>query len=208
MKVIVATGNKDKMAEIREIMEDVFPDAQICSMKEAGVECDPEENGCSFEENALIKARAVKKLAQTKHGDCIIFADDSGLVIDCLNGEPGIFSARYMGRETPYSAKNLDLIGRVDATGDKKRSARFVCAVACVLQNGDEIVVHGTIEGVIAHAPSGNKGFGYDPIFWVPSLNCTTADIPAKQKNEISHRGNALRLMKEELVKYENSRNK
>ena len=198
-KLIFATGNKDKMAEIREIMDDLG--FTVSSMKEEGIESDPEENGETFEENSLIKARAVHEVLVEKGIEAIVLADDSGLVIDCLNGEPGIYSARYLGRDTTYEEKNKNMIERVNATKDKDRTARFVCAVAAVFPDGREKVVTGKIEGTIAFKPSGNKGFGYDPIFYVPSLGCTTADIPCEQKNTISHRGNALRLMKEELLK-------
>ena len=198
-KLIFATGNKDKMAEIREIMDDLG--FTVSSMKEEGIESDPEENGETFEENSLIKARAVHEVLVEKGIEAIVLADDSGLVIDCLNGEPGIYSARYLGRDTTYEEKNKNLIERVNATKDKDRTARFVCAVAAVFPDGREKVVTGKIEGTIPFKPSGNKGFGYDPIFYVPSLGCTTADIPCEQKNTISHRGNALRLMKEELLK-------
>lgn len=197
MKIIFATGNKDKMAEIREIMSDL--NIEVASMKEEGIESDPEENGISFEENALIKARAVAKIAKEKGIDAIILSDDSGLEVDCLGGEPGIYSARYLGRETPYSEKNRYIIDKVNATGDKERTARFVCAVAAVFPDMTEEVVRGTIEGTVAFTPSGNQGFGYDPIFWVPELSCTTADLSNEEKNKISHRGRALRMMKEVL---------
>lgn len=197
MKMIFATGNRDKMEEIREIMTDIGYD--VTSMKEEGIFSDPEEDGETFEENALIKARAVHEIAVSKGIEAIVLADDSGLVIDCLNGEPGIYSARYLGRDTSYEEKNLYLINKVNETGDADRTARFVCAVAAVFPDGNEKVVRGTIEGTVAMEPSGNKGFGYDPIFYVPELGCTTADIPSEQKNEISHRGRALRLMKQIL---------
>ena len=197
MKIIFATGNKDKMAEIREIMSDL--NIEVASMKEEGIESDPEENGISFEENALIKARAVAKIAKEKGIDAIILSDDSGLEVDCLGGEPGIYSARYLGRETPYSEKNRYIIDKVNETGDKERTARFVCAVAAVFPDMTEEVVRGTIEGTVAFTPSGNQGFGYDPIFWVPELSCTTADLCNEEKNKISHRGRALRMMKEVL---------
>lgn len=198
MKIIFATGNKDKMDEIREIMSDLG--YEVSSMKEEGIESDPEENGQDFEDNALIKARAVHEIVCERGMEAIVLADDSGLVIDCLNGEPGIYSARYLGRDTTYAEKNLNLINRVNETGDPDRAARFVCAVAAVLPDGTERVVRGIIEGTVAFEPSGNKGFGYDPIFYVPELGCTTADIPAEQKNTISHRGRALRLMKDVLA--------
>lgn len=197
MKLIFATGNKDKMNEIREIMEDLG--FEVTSMKDEGIDSDPDENGSSFEENALIKAEAVHKIVKEKGMEAIVLADDSGLEIDCLNKEPGIYSARYMGRDVPYSEKNADLIRRTNETGDKDRTARFVCAVAAFFPDGTSKVVRGTIEGTVAFEPSGNRGFGYDPIFYVPELGCTTADLTNEQKNSVSHRGNALRLMKEEL---------
>ena len=199
MKLIFATGNKDKMDEIREIMGDLG--FEVSSMKEEGIESDPDENGNTFEENALIKAKAVHEIAKEKGIEAIVLADDSGLEIDCLGKEPGVYSARYLGRETPYKEKNLNLIMRVDETGDKDRTARFVCAVAAVFPDGETKVVRGTIEGTVAKTPSGNNGFGYDPIFYVPKFGCTTADLTNAEKNKVSHRGNALRLMKEILLK-------
>lgn len=199
MKLIFATGNKDKMDEIREIMDDLG--FEVSSMKEEGIESDPDENGNTFEENALIKAKAVHEIAKEKGIEAIVLADDSGLEIDCLGKEPGVYSARYLGRETPYKEKNLNLIKRVDETGDKDRTARFVCAVAAVFPDGETKVVRGTIEGTVAKTPSGNNGFGYDPIFYVPKFGCTTADLTNAEKNKVSHRGNALRLMKEILLK-------
>lgn len=197
MKIIFATGNKDKMAEIREIMDDLG--FEVSSMKEEGIESDPEENGTSFEENAMIKAEAVHKIAVEKGIEAIVMADDSGLEIDCLNKEPGIYSARYMGRDVPYSEKNADLIRRTNETGDKDRTARFVCAVAAFYPDGTSTVLRGTVEGTVAFEPSGNRGFGYDPIFYLPERGCTTADLTNEEKNSLSHRGNALRLIKEEL---------
>jgi len=197
MKIIFATGNKDKMAEIREIMDDLG--FEVSSMKEEGIESDPEENGTTFEENAMIKAEAVHKIAVEKGIEAIVMADDSGLEIDCLNKEPGIYSARYMGRDVPYSEKNADLIRRTNETGDKDRTARFVCAVAAFYPDGTSTVLRGTVEGTVAFEPSGNRGFGYDPIFYLPERGCTTADLTNEEKNSLSHRGNALRLIKEEL---------
>lgn len=192
-RLIFATGNQGKMREIRMIMEGTG--YEILSMKEAGACIDAEENGETFEENALIKARAAAKLLP---GD-IVLADDSGLVVDALGGEPGIYSARYLGTETPYSVKNANIIERLEGVPDEKRTARFVCAIAAVLPDGREKVVRGVIEGRIGYAERGEHGFGYDPIFYVPELGCTTAEIPEEEKNEISHRGRALRLMREEL---------
>ena len=182
-----------KMREIREIMEG--SGYEIVSMKEAGVDPDIVEDGTTFEENAMIKARAVHELIT----DAIVMADDSGLVVDALGGEPGIYSARYLGEDTPYSVKNNDIIKRLEGVPDEKRSARFVCAIAAVLPDGSEKVVRETVEGRIGYEESGDHGFGYDPIFYVPELGCTTGEIPELEKNKISHRGKALRKMRTEL---------
>lgn len=191
-RMIFATGNENKMKEIREILG-ALP-LEILSMKEAGVSADIVEDGKTFEENALIKARAICKLA----GEMVL-ADDSGLEIDYLNKEPGIYSARYMGEDTSYHIKNKSLIDRLEGVPDEKRTARFVCAIAAVLPDGKELVVRGTVEGIIGYEEKGENGFGYDPIFYLPERGCTTAELPPEEKNSISHRGNALRLMKELL---------
>ena len=171
---------------------------EILSMKEAGIATDAEENGKTYEENALIKARAVAALT----GDCVL-ADDSGLEIDYLNKEPGIYSARYMGEDTSYRIKNANLIERLEGVPDEKRTARFVCAIAAVLPNGKELTVRAAIEGRIGYEEKGEGGFGYDPIFYVPELQKTTAELTEDEKNSVSHRGKALRLMKEELKRDE-----
>lgn len=186
------------MKEIRMIMADTG--MEILSMKEAGIRIDVEEDGATYEENALIKARAVAK--QT---DAVVLADDSGLEIDWLDREPGVYSARYMGEDTPYSVKNAELIRRLDGVPDERRTARFVCAIAAVLPDGRELTVRAAVEGRIGYEERGGNGFGYDPIFYVPELQKTTAELTEEEKNQISHRGKALRLMKEELKKYENS---
>ena len=190
--MIFATGNENKMKEIREILG-ALP-LEILSMKEAGVSADIVEDGKTFEENAQIKARAICKLA----GEMVL-ADDSGLEIDYLNKEPGIYSARYMGEDTSYHIKNKSLIDRLEGVPDEKRTARFVCAIAAVFPDGKELVVRGTVEGIIGYEEKGENGFGYDPIFYLPERGCTTAELPPEEKNSISHRGNALRLMKELL---------
>lgn len=190
--MIFATGNENKMKEIREILG-ALP-LEILSMKEAGVSADIVEDGKTFEENALIKAREICKLA----GEMVL-ADDSGLEIDYLNKEPGIYSARYMGEDTSYHIKNKSLIDRLEGVPDEKRTARFVCAIAAVFPDGKELVVRGTVEGIIGYEEKGENGFGYDPIFYLPERGCTTAELPPEEKNSISHRGNALRLMKELL---------
>lgn len=198
MKIIFATGNANKMREIREILgEDKY---EIKSMKEAGIDCDIVEDGTTFEENSLIKARAISSYAK----DAIILADDSGLEIDALNKEPGIYSARYMGEDTSYDIKNANLIERLSGVEEKDRSARFVCAVAAVFPDGTEKCVRGTIEGYIGYEPMGTNGFGYDPIFYLWDKKVSTASLSPEDKNAISHRGKALRMMKEEIEKYEN----
>ena len=193
-RMIFATGNENKMVEIREILGDL--PLEILSMKQAGIRADIEENGTSFEENALIKAREVCRLA----GEMVL-ADDSGLEIDYLNGEPGIYSARYMGENTSYRVKNKNLMERLEGVPNEKRTARFVCAIAAVFPDGKELVVRGTVEGIIGYEERGENGFGYGPIFYLPERGLTTAELPPEEKNSISHRGNALRKMKELLEK-------
>ncbi len=195
-RIVFATGNAGKVKEIQMIMEDTG--MEVLSMKEAGISVDIEENGTTYEENALIKARAVAAMT-----DAIVMADDSGLEIDYLNKEPGVLSARYLGEDTPYSIKNAKLIERLDGVEDEKRTARFVCAIAAVLPDGRELTTRATIEGRIGYEEKGSHGFGYDPIFYVPEYGKTTAELTEEEKNQISHRGKALQLMKEELRKYE-----
>ena len=182
------------MREIRKILGDM--DVEILSMKEAGISVDIIEDGTTFEENAVIKAKAVAK--ETPH---IVLADDSGLEIDYLNKEPGIYSARYMGEDTSYEIKNKNLIERLNGVEDEKRTARFVCAIAAAMPNGEVITTHGVIEGRIGYEPKGSNGFGYDPIFYVPEYGCSSAQLSEEEKNAISHRGKALEAMKEELKK-------
>ncbi len=193
-RIIFATGNAGKVREIKMILGDLG--MEILSMKEAGIQASPEENGATYEENALIKARAV-----AAYTDDIVMADDSGLEIDYLNCEPGVYSARYMGEDTPYSIKNANLLERLNGVPDEERTARFVCAIAAVLPDGRELTTRATIEGRIGYEERGEGGFGYDPIFFVPEFGKTTAELTAEEKNLVSHRGKALKLMKEELKK-------
>jgi len=195
-KIVFATGNAGKVKEIRMIMADLG--VEVLSMKEAGISIDIEEDGSTYEENALIKARAVATCT-----DAIVMADDSGLEVDALNKEPGVLSARYMGEDTPYSIKNGEIIKRLTGVPDEERSARFVCAIAAVLPDGRELTTRATIEGRIGYEEKGANGFGYDPIFYVPEFGKTTAELTEEEKNKVSHRGKALELMKEELKKYE-----
>ena len=192
-RIIFATGITDKMAEIREILKDLG--MEILSMKEAGVNPEIVENGKTFEENSLIKARAVHALLP----DDIVMADDSGLEIDYLNKEPGIYSARYMGEDTSYDIKNNEILRRMDGVPDEKRTARFVCAIAAVFPDGGEEVTLGVIEGRVAYEIKGEHGFGYDPIFYLPEYGCTTAELPPEKKNEISHRGRGLQQMRKRI---------
>ena len=191
-KIIFATGNKDKMKEIRMILSDL--DVEILSMKEAGISVDIEENGTTFEENALIKANAV-----AAYTDAIVLADDSGLEIDYLNKEPGVYSARYMGEDTSYRIKNGNLIQRLVGVPDEKRTARFVCAVAGAFPDGTVKTVRETMEGRIGYEEKGENGFGYDPIFYLPEYGCTSAELSMEEKNKISHRGKALRAIRDVL---------
>ncbi|MGN0378836.1 MAG: XTP/dITP diphosphatase [Butyrivibrio sp.] len=190
--MIFATGNQDKIKEIRAILGDIGE--EILSMKEAGIDLDIVEDGTTFEENAVIKAKAVSKLTGQ-----LALADDSGLEVDALNKEPGIYSARYMGVDTPYEVKNRNIIERLEGVEGKDRSARFVCAIAAAFPDGEVITTRGTIEGVIAKEPAGTNGFGYDPIVYVPEYGMTTGQMEPEAKNKISHRGKALMAMKEIL---------
>lgn len=194
-KIIFATGNKDKMREIREIMQDC--DVEIISMKEAGIDPEINEDGATFEENAMIKAKAVAEFT-----DAIVLADDSGLEIDHLNKEPGVLSARYMGEDTSYTIKNQSLIDRLEGVEKEQRTARFVCAIAAVLPSKEVLVTRQSMEGYIGWEQEGENGFGYDPIFFLDEFGCSSATLSPEQKNAISHRGKALRAMKEELKKY------
>ena len=188
-KILFATGNENKMKEIRMILSDLGMPIQ--SMKEAGIDVDIVEDGSTFEENAIIKATAIAKMT----GD-IVLADDSGLEIDYLNKEPGIYSARYAGVDTSYDIKNRMLLDRLEGVPDEKRTARFVCVIACAFPDGTVETARGTIEGIIGHEIAGENGFGYDPIFYLPEYQCTTAELEPEKKNELSHRGKALRAMR------------
>ncbi len=194
MKVIFATGNENKLREIRQITADM--DIEIVSMKDAGCYADVEETGTTFEENAYLKASAIAK----KSGFPTL-ADDSGLEIDHLGKEPGIYSSRYMGEDTPYPVKNKELIRRMEGVPDEERTARFVCAICYVRLDGSSETVKATMEGRVAYEPAGSNGFGYDPIFFLPDRGCTSAELPPEEKNLISHRGKALRMMRDILAK-------
>lgn len=205
--IIFATGNAGKMKEIREILKDLG--AEVYSMKEAGIDAEVEENGTTFEENALIKAEGIA--AWCRHNgvpgcpgrsaeDFIVLADDSGLEVDYLNREPGVYSARYMGYDTSYREKNANIIERLTGVAKQDRTARFACAIAAVFPDGTHETAYGTIEGYIGWEESGENGFGYDPIFYLYENDLSTAQLSPEEKNEISHRGRALRMMKEKML--------
>ena len=192
MKIIFATGNQNKMKEITAIMADTG--IEVLSLKDAGIDVDIIEDGDTFEANAIIKAKAIMEMT----GE-IVLSDDSGLEIDYLNKEPGIYSARYMGEDTSYQIKNAKLIERLDGVPDEQRTARFVCAVAAVFPDGKTVTTRGTMEGIIGYEERGGNGFGYDPILFLPEYQQTSAELAPAEKNRISHRGKALREMKKYL---------
>lgn len=207
-QIIFATGNAGKMKEIREILDGTG--WNVLSLKDAGIDADIEENGTTFEENAKIKAEGIRNwclengipgCSGISAKEIIVLADDSGLEIDYLNKEPGIYSARYAGTDTSYDIKNSLLLSRMKGVPDKQRTARFVCAVAAVFPNGDKEVVRGTMEGCIGYKIAGANGFGYDPIFFLPEYGCTSAELAPEKKNELSHRGEALRMMRQIMEK-------
>ena len=194
-KIIVATGNEGKMKEIRNIL--LGEDLCFSSLRDENLQdLEIVENGTTFEENAIIKARTISDLTGQ-----MVLADDSGLEVDYLDKAPGIYSARYMGEDTPYTIKNNHIIQQLDGVEGDARSARFVCAIACAFPDGRNITVRGVIEGQIGYEEKGENGFGYDPIFYVPEFGCTTAELPPEEKNKVSHRGKALKAMYEELKK-------
>ena len=192
-KVIFASNNAGKIREVKEIMQDFGK--EILSLEEAGIHTDIEENGTTFEENALIKCRAIHEMT-----GAMVLADDSGLEIDYLNKEPGVYSARYLGHDTPYDIKNQIILDRLKEAEGPARSTRYVCAMTAVLPDGREYTALGTIEGLISQKPAGNGGFGYDPIFLVPEYSKTMAELTPDEKNAISHRGRALRALRDILA--------
>ena len=193
-QIVFATGNEGKVKEVKMIMRDLG--MEVISLKEAGIIANVEENGVTFEENAILKAKEI-----AEHTNAIVLADDSGLEIDFLNKEPGIYSARYLGEDTSYAIKNKVILERMEGADDKARSARFVCAMAAVFPDGEVVVSRGVMEGMIGYEIQGENGFGYDPIFYLPEYHATSAQISPEIKNKISHRGTALELMKLEIKK-------
>ncbi len=191
-KIVLSSNNKKKIAELETLFRQYSSDkTEIFSLKDVGIIDPIEENGSSFEENAIIKASVPAKLGY------IGIADDSGLVVDALNGEPGIYSARYASDnkkcDSSDSENNKKLLENLKNVAYEQRTARFVCAVACVFPDGEKFTVRGECEGVILNFPSGDGGFGYDPLFYYPPLDKTFAQLTSDEKNKVSHRGKAMR---------------
>ena len=191
-KIIFATGYEGNLMEVGMILEDLG--LPVLSLKDAGITADVEENGTTFEENAQIKAKAIMEMT-----GALVLADDSGLEVDALDKEPGIYSARYMGHDTSYHIKNQNIIDRLEGKVGEERSARFVCAIAAAFPDGRVLISRGTMDGQLGYEEKGENGFGYDPIFYLPEYQCYSAELSLEEKNKLSHRGKALRLMKERL---------
>ncbi len=194
MKIVLASRNNHKIAELQVLLGQYTKGIELISLNDAGIYGDVEENGATFMENAMIKARAAAASGYIGLGD------DSGLSVNALGGAPGIFSARYAGGHGNDSANNALLLENLRGVGD--RSAQFVCALACVFPDGRKpVCVSGYADGVILDAPRGNDGFGYDPLFFIPALGKTFAELTPDEKNAVSHRGAAIKLLAEELKK-------
>lgn len=196
MKILVATSNEGKMREIRACLEGTG--IVLYSLKEKGIKADIDENGTTFTENALIKARTIHELT-----GMAVLADDSGFCIDAFDGGPGVYSARFMGEDTSYVIKNNHILNEVKGLPFEKRGAKYACSMACVLEDGAEIVTVGEVVGHISEEPKGSNGFGYDPIFFCDEAGCTFGELDPDKKNEISHRGRALQAMVKELLSLE-----
>lgn len=190
-KLIFATNNSGKVNEIKQILGEGY---EVYSLKDLDIHINIVEDGSTFEENAVIKAKAICEATNE-----MVLADDSGFEVDYLGGEPGIYSARYLGEDTSYDIKNADLLRRCEGAAEEERSARFVCVIACAYPDGRVETTRGVIEGMLAHEPRGENGFGYDPVFYLPERGCTTGELEPEEKNRISHRGIALRKMVEKL---------
>ncbi|SFG79449.1 XTP/dITP diphosphohydrolase [Lachnospiraceae bacterium C7] len=188
-KIIFATGNANKVKEVKKMLENL--DVEVLSMKEANISTDVEETGTTFEENAILKAKAIANKT-----DAIVIADDSGLEVDYLNKEPGIYSSRYLGEDTSYTIKNQAILDRLDGVAKEQRTARFVCAMAVIMPNKKVFTTVQTMEGYIGFESAGKNGFGYDPIFFLDKYGCSSAEMSMEEKNKISHRGKALRTTK------------
>lgn len=186
--ILIATGNAHKVEEFKAMLEPLG--YHIRSLKDLDEKIEIDETGTTFEENSLIKARTLHQIL-----GCGVMADDSGIMIDALDGAPGVYSARFLGEDTSYKVKNQYIL---DALKDKERGARFVCVIAYVNEKGEEKTFRGEVIGEIAHEMIGSHGFGYDPIFYYPPYGTTLANVSEEMKNAVSHRGKAL----EQLVAY------
>lgn len=196
--IIFATGNKNKVKEVKEIMEGTG--YEILSMKDIGLALDIEENGSTYTENATIKAKAVADALPEEYRECLVMSDDSGFEVDWLDKAPGIYSSRFMGEDTSYVIKNQAIIDKLEGIPEDQRTCRFCCAVVCVFPDGHTADTFATYEGTVAHEAKGSNGFGYDPIFMVPGYGKTDAELPPEVKNTLGHRGKAIRKMRDILA--------
>jgi XTP/dITP diphosphohydrolase len=190
MKIIAATKNKNKLREFGEILKGF----EIISQEDAGIDIDVEETGTTFEENSFLKAKAIYDASGIP-----AIADDSGLCVDALGGEPGVYSARYGGEGLDDTGRWQLLLKNME--GKENRACKFVSVICCAFPDGTQLMARGEVHGVVAQGPKGEGGFGYDPIFWLPQQGKSMAELTAEEKNKISHRGNALRVFKKELEK-------
>lgn len=195
MDIVVGTSNKGKLKEIKEIMKDT--EYKVFSLDDLNLNVNIEEDGQTYEENALKKAKEICKLANK-----IVLADDSGLEIDFLDKKPGIYSSRFLGEDTPYNIKNRKILEMLKDVDWNNRTARFVCCIACYFPSGDSFCVKDTLEGYISLEAKGENGFGYDPIFYLESIDKNLAQISKEEKSKISHRYKALLKMKDKLKSY------
>lgn len=192
MKAVLASNNKKKMVEMRAILGELG--VEVLSQAEVGVSIEPEENGTTFEENSRIKAVAIMEATGLP-----AIADDSGLVVEALDGAPGVYSARYGGEGLDDTGRWQLLLKNME--GKENRACKFVSVICCAFPDGTQLMARGEVHGVVAQGPKGEGGFGYDPIFWLPEQGKSMAELTAEEKNKISHRGNALRVFKKELEK-------
>lgn len=196
--IVLATGNKDKAREIKAMLDHKF---EVKSMKDMGIDIEIIEDGDTFEDNALIKVRAIQPFV--KDSEMIIMGDDSGLSVDALDGAPGIYSARYAGEDVTYRDNNEKLLKAMRDVPEEKRGAEFVSAIAMILPDGQELTVRGTVRGRIAFDFMGEEGFGYDPLFIVEETGKSYAQMAPEEKNDISHRARAVARAKQILEKYQ-----
>lgn len=198
--VVIATNNAHKVSEIRSALD--FEGWEFRTLAEAGLASDPVEDADSFEGNGRIKAEAARAAAQAAGLACAVLADDSGLEVDALDGAPGVYSSRYAGADGDDAANNAKLLAELAGVPDGERAARFACTLVFIDEDGTETVARGTVEGAIGHEPRGEEGFGYDPLFFPDAFSGerTLAEVSQEEKNAISHRGCALRVLRDRLA--------